>query len=631
MTTQPRTTKYRIRRHEIQSGAKARSAPLREEPERNMPAQSPAQAPAADTVSGTVTATQRPPAAIQAPPAEPPATKTDPARADTARNSAPRRNAALGMMGQPPKTGPAPDPDDPAAIFEQHDDGFGDMKFADAARMQAEANADQVLDKGEKTLDEEIEAIRRESLTGRQLRLARRMAQKHGIEATSDFEAVLLLRRKGIDPLDRSNILSLVKPDKPENLPAVAGKRSLARTSTMAVATAPHLPAEAMTEEHRASEILAIQRDIARRRRRKLMLLATRLAFFVFLPTLIAAYYYFAMATPTYSTKSEFVIQKADSSAAGSMSSLFSGTQLATNQDSVTVQSFLQSMEAMKRLDEEEGFKKHFQQSFIDPLQRLPTPATDKEAYALYKKVVKIGYDPSEGVIKMEVIAADPETSTRFAKALISYAEEQVDQLTSRLRGDQMQGARDSYDDAEAKVRDAQQKVLELQQKQGVLDPASEGSLVMSQVSAFETQLQQKRLELGQLQDNPSPNAARVAGVQGDIRRLETLIASLRKQLTQNTATTNSIAAVSGDLRIAEADLATRQGLLAQAAQQMETARLEANKQVRYLEMGVRPITPDAPTYPRAFEDTLVAFLIFAGIYLMLSLTASVLREQVSS
>ena len=47
--------------------------------------------------------------------------------------------------------------------------------------------------------------------------------------------------------------------------------------------------------------------------------------------------------------------------------------------------------------------------------------------------------------------------------------------------------------------------------------------------------------------------------------------------------------------------------------------------------MGVRPVAPDEPTYPRKFENTLLAFLIFSGIYLMLSLTASILREQVSA
>jgi capsular polysaccharide transport system permease protein len=68
-----------------------------------------------------------------------------------------------------------------------------------------------------------------------------------------------------------------------------------------------------------------------------------------------------------------------------------------------------------------------------------------------------------------------------------------------------------------------------------------------------------------------------------------------------------------------------------QALEQLEAARIEANRQVRYLSVGVNPTAPDEPTYPRAFENTAVSLLIFAGIYLMLSLTASILREQVSA
>jgi capsular polysaccharide transport system permease protein len=44
----------------------------------------------------------------------------------------------------------------------------------------------------------------------------------------------------------------------------------------------------------------------------------------------------------------------------------------------------------------------------------------------------------------------------------------------------------------------------------------------------------------------------------------------------------------------------------------------------------VEPVPSQEPSYPRSFENTLLAFLIFAGIYLMLSLTASILREQIS-
>ncbi|MGL4311053.1 MAG: capsule biosynthesis protein, partial [Paracoccaceae bacterium] len=306
-------------------------------------------------------------------------------------------------------------------------------------------------------------------------------------------------------------------------------------------------------------------------------------------------------------------------------------TQFATSQDSITVQSYLQSRDAMLRLDADHGFKAHFSQPQMDALQRLAPGASNEDAYKLYRRNVKIAFDPTEGIIKMEVIAADPETSAAFSRALISYAEEQVDHLTQRLREDQMKGARDSYEDAEAKMLAAQGRVLSLQEQLGVLDVATESSVVMSQVANFETQVREKQLQLDQLLANPAPNQARVEGVRGDIARLQATIADLRASLTESGAETTSLAAISGELRVAESDLETRQMLLAESLKQMETARIEANKQVRYLSLGVSPTPPDEPTYPRAFENTLLALFIFAGIYLMLSLTAAILREQVSA
>jgi capsular polysaccharide transport system permease protein len=93
----------------------------------------------------------------------------------------------------------------------------------------------------------------------------------------------------------------------------------------------------------------------------------------------------------------------------------------------------------------------------------------------------------------------------------------------------------------------------------------------------------------------------------------------------------NSLAQLSVRIQMAQADLATRDLLLQSALQQMEQTRMEANRQVRYLTTSVNPVPPEEASYPRSFENTILAFLIFGGIYLMISLTASILREQVTS
>ncbi|MEL6167533.1 MAG: capsule biosynthesis protein [Pseudomonadota bacterium] len=490
------------------------------------------------------------------------------------------------------------------------EDGFGGAPYPGSAAAETEATRAKIN-----------AGIEQEGLTPRQLRLARRLAQKHAIVAETDLDAVRLLRERGIEPFERKKLLEVVgKP-----APVVPGPPLPAPTEAKPVAPPP--PANSET---RAAEIRAIQRDIARRRRRRIAALILRLAVFVFGPTALAGYYYFVMATPMYATNSEFVIQTADNPAS-QMGGLLSGTSFATSQDSVTVQGYLNSREAMLRLDADLGFKDHFKSDDIDILRRLEADPTDEEAYKTYRRNVKIGYDPTEGVIKMEVVAADPAASAAFSRALIGYAEEQVDQLTQRLREDQMQGATEIFAAAEDNMEAAQLRVLELQEQLGVLDPASETASIMSQVTSMETQLTEKRLQLQQLLDNPAPNRARVSGVEGDIERLEGMVGNLRAQMTQGDSSATSLARINAQLSMAEVDLQTRTMMMQEALTSLENARVEANRQVRYLSLGVSPIPPDEPTYPRAFENTVVAFLIFSGIYLMLSLTASILREQVSS
>lgn len=540
----------------------------------------------------------------------------------------PPRAAAAPLRAAPPRPSPA-------QVAPVDDDGFGPAPYPTAAAHP--------MDKATDPAANELDQIRREGLTGRQLRMARRMAQKYGLPATSDFDAVRLLRAQGLDPFVRSTIMDMVAADADGG--GDGGDEPPMSTALMVPPGGgnPRLPqtvkpmqlpsTQVQPDPGPISDLMAIQRDIARRRRRRSALLAARLFFFVVLPSLIAGWYYYMVATPLYATRTEFVIQQAapSSGAASGLGGLLSGTQFATSQDSIAVQGYLQSRDAMLRLDKDMGFRAHFSSETIDPLQRLAPDATIESAYKTYSRNVKIGYDPTEGIVKMEVRAADPQLSADFSKALIGYAEEQVDHLTQRLREDQMQGARDSYQNAEEAMLKAQRRVVELQEKFKVLSSEVEVSLITTQIGQLETQLSQDRLSLAQMEANAQPNPARMDPLKRRIETLEGEIANLRARLTEGDAGGQSLAEVQSELLVAQADVQTRQLLLAQSLQAMEVSRTEANRQVRYLSISVSPIPPDEAAYPRAFENTMVALLIFAGIYLMISMTAAILREQVSA
>lgn len=531
--------------------------------------------------------------------------------------------------------------------FDTQGDGFGDVDFRkpepDRADGAAPAQTGRPVPvERDEADDAALAAIAAEGLSGRQLRRARLAAQKHGIVPRSDLDAVLQLRKLGIDPFPGAAMLEMVPTgedaanggapvpqDSGRSLARLPGDQAQLPSRTRPVA----LPStEQRVQENQASEILRMQTEIARRRRRRLLLLAARMLAFVLLPTFLAGWYFYRVATPMYATKAEFVIQQAGpASSGGALGGLFSGTGFATSQDSVSVQAYLQSREAMLRLESDLGFREHFQSETIDPVQRLAPDASLEDAYDVYKRFVKISYDTSEGLIRMEVAAADPKVAAQWASQLVAYAEEQVDHLTQRLRADQMTDAQEGYEKAEANLSDAQRRLVELQETFKVISGEAEVGLMTGQISSLETQLTTERIGLAQIESNATPNQARVDAVRQRIASLEAEISSLRGKMTTGGNDESSMARIQSELQIAQAELSTRQLLLAQALQSMETSRIEANRQVRYLSLAVSPTPTDEAAYPRAFENTMVTLLIMLGIYLMVSMTAAILREQVSA
>ncbi|MDF1671438.1 MAG: capsule biosynthesis protein [Roseovarius sp.] len=510
---------------------------------------------------------------------------------------------------------------------------------ADSAPPPSAPREGQVSSAREVSASQSIDDIRKEGLTGRQLRMARRMAQKQGMAPTSDFDAVRLLRAKGIDPFQRASILELVANDPDDGLEApVADSQSksvqqskIQLPQTVAVDQANLPSTELSPADRRAAEIMDIQRDISRRRRRKSMLLLSRLLAFVLLPTFIVGFYYYKIATPMYSTKSEFLILTADGSGggAGGLGGLLP-SQFATGQDAIATQSYLESKDAMLRLDRDVGFRAHFSQDNIDALQRLSPDASNESAHKLYKKYVKLGYDPTEGVIRMDLATADPAMSELFSQRLIAYAEERVDELSQEKRLDAVKTAISSLEDARAERRASVRRLVELQEG-SILDPTGQIAAIRQLISTVELQLQEAQLTLNIQLNNSRPNKSKIQQLNDQIEVYQAEYERQNARLTEATEGANSLASQTAEIQVAQADIATADLVLQAALEAKRQSEIEANKQVRYLTVSVKPLASQDPSYPRSFENTILAFLIFAGIYLMVSLTASILREQVSS
>ena len=232
----------------------------------------------------------------------------------------------------------------------------------------------------------------------------------------------------------------------------------------------------------------------------------------------------------------------------------------------------------MLELMRKQGYRASLDDPRIDIIQRLPAEASNEDAYRRYAKRVRIGFDPNDNVVKMEVIAPEPDQALRYANALIGLAEDQVDRMSQRLRADRMRGARDTYEAAEARLSEAQARVLRLQQERGVLSPGQEAGTRMAQIAALENAVLEKRLVLAEMGDSTGIEAGRSGVMENSIARLEAMIGELRGGLTEGDADVASLARVGSELLAAQAELELRREMLSQSVQLLEAARIEANR-----------------------------------------------------
>jgi capsular polysaccharide transport system permease protein len=379
----------------------------------------------------------------------------------------------------------------------------------------------------------------------------------------------------------------------------------------------------------RDAEIEAIQRELVQRRRRRFLMLWLRLAFFVVLPTVLVGNYYYNYATPFYSSESNVLLNPA---AATLNSDSAVGMAASANllRDSIAVQDFLTSREAMRILDQELGIIAHYSQTSIDPIQRLAADATENEAYSFYKDRVLIGFDTLEGILRIEVIAASPDMAFAISNRLIELAEERVDTMSDRNQQNALASAQLVLEDAQENLQEAYERVLTLQEQRGIFSAELEVSLVQGQISGLTAALEERRLSLAALQDNARPNQAQMRVLNAEIARLEDAIAEQRQIIVNAQADRGSLARISAEMAQAEQELEVRTIMVTSAVESLEVARRDASQQLMFLSRAVNPVRPLVPSYPRAFEYTALAFVIFFATYMMISLTISILREQMS-
>ncbi|WP_298497845.1 hypothetical protein [uncultured Maritimibacter sp.] len=360
-------------------------------------------------------------------------------------------------------------------------------------------------------------------------------------------------------------------------------------------------------------------RKVGRQRKRKW---ATIFSFFllVVVPTVLGGLYYGMVATDRYATGASFVVRKLEQSAAPDMLSSVTGfaSSNSTTSDSYVIRNFLISPDLLRRLDEELDLREVYSAPDVDPLSRFNASRPFEDFVKYWPRRMKTSYDNTTGIVTFEVQAYDPETAVTLADTVLAATEQLVNALSEAARRDAVKFATSEVERAEEALRQVQADLREFRSVSGSIDLTTNARLDAELVAGLEERLTELKTRIAVLAQQVSPDAPSLKQMRTEASALEAELVARRAAVggTNTSGDGSSTAEALANYEALQLEQTFAQQRFASALASLESARIDADRQQRYLAVFSRPALPEDAIYPLRVRDTFLiaisAFLIWA-------------------
>lgn len=349
---------------------------------------------------------------------------------------------------------------------------------------------------------------------------------------------------------------------------------------------------------------------------------------FVIFPTLLCSLYYIAFASPQYVSQAEFVVRGQGASSSGPLASLLqTAGGSSASEDTYAVQEYIMSRDAAAEMAKVVSLKAMFDRPEADWFSKFPGllgRSSFENFHRFYQKHVVADLDSTTGVSTLAVRTFRPEDSQALARALLVAGENLINRMNERQRANTIRSSSKEVDEAERNLREIGQKIALYRNREAMLDPMKQSVSMLRDINELQSMLTTTMVQIAQLK-SAAPNSPLLTVYQ---RR----VAALRSQIAlSNTNITGSNTSLVPKITEYE-DLLLRQEFaekeLASAMTALDTAKVQADRQLLYLDEITQPNSPDYASYPKEMINTAVVFASLFGIFVMGRLIISGAREH---
>jgi capsular polysaccharide transport system permease protein len=347
-------------------------------------------------------------------------------------------------------------------------------------------------------------------------------------------------------------------------------------------------------------------------------------------PIVLSGVYFYGIARDRYTTRSDFVIRKAEDSqgsdpGAGLAGLLARGNQLSL-EDARFLKTYLQSPQVLADLSRTYDLDKAYAQKGMDPFAGIHPNLSKEKRLKFFKKQVAVTLDELSGAIILRTVGLDPKASFDLNRFMLAKSEQFVNRLNQDISQKQGNFAEMELIRARENLDKAKNRLLVYQESNAVIDPKSEAELASQTISKLQEKLVDLRIELATLKRQfKDPAEPEVAAVADQVRELQDQIQKERRSAVSRQG--RNLTRKAADVLRLESDVnfATDSYKLALTA--VEKARVESKRQQKFMALLSAPQRPEDPENDWRSKGF---FSVVAACAISLSLGKFILGMQAS-
>ncbi|WP_418610343.1 capsule biosynthesis protein [Gluconobacter cerinus] len=342
---------------------------------------------------------------------------------------------------------------------------------------------------------------------------------------------------------------------------------------------------------------------------------------------MLTAIYFGAFASPQYISNAQFVVRGQTTQSGSMLAGLLQGGSSGATEDTYAVQDYLMSRDAAELLIENDSLKSIYYPPKADALARFPnfySGKTFEHFYAYYQRHVIAELDTTTGISTLSVRTFNARDSQKVAQSLLIAAEQLVNRMNTRQRVNTIAASMKEMEDASQRLSAINARLAAYRNEIAMLDPAKQSQPILKDIASLQTILITTRMQIAQLEQS-TPDSPLIPVYK---RRIDALNNEISLAATHVTGTSNSLVPkISGyDDLIFQRTLLEKE--VSAAASAVEAAKVQANRQILYLDEVTQPNLPDYASYPRGVANTAIVFVITFGLYLMVMLLIGGAKEH---